>query len=186
MLQQALITGFGPIGALGPSAAVNGREMTWSEVREGACGNEETIIKNIVLQSLSWSFGLALLFPTAGAQEREDETRDGKLAFNTSCRTCHSLDDGDNRLGPNLHGIVGREAGSENYGYSPAMTASGVVWDAESLDRFIEAPDAVVPGNNMKPYGGISDPEIRASIVDYLSAASKGNSEGKGDKSEEP
>ena len=94
------------------------------------------------------------------------------------------MDEGDNRLGPSLHDIIGRKAGSESYSYSPAMTASDIVWDAETLDRFIEDPGAVVPGNNMKPYGGISDPEIRASIVDYLSAASEGNSEDKNDQSE--
>jgi cytochrome c len=95
--------------------------------------------------------------------------RDGKLAFNSSCRTCHSIKEDDNRLGPNLHGIMGRKAGTEEYGYSPAMTASNIVWDAETLDRFISDPQAVVPGNNMKPYGGISDAEVRTRIVAYLS-----------------
>ncbi|MEX2122909.1 MAG: c-type cytochrome [Woeseia sp.] len=120
---------------------------------------------------------LALLFTAASAQDVEDESRAGKLAFNNSCRTCHSIDEGDNRLGPNLHDLIGREAGSQEYGYSPAMAASGIVWDAETLDRFIKDPEAVVPGNNMKPYGGISDAGIRASIVSYLGAAS-GDDEG--------
>lgn len=81
------------------------------------------------------------------------------------------MDDGDNRLGPNLHGIMGRQAGSEEYGYSPALKSSDIVWDAQTLDRFIENPEAVIPGNNMKPYGGISDPEVRESIVSHLSNA---------------
>lgn len=96
------------------------------------------------------------------------DTRDGKLAFNTSCRTCHSLREGDNRLGPNLHDIVGREAGAADYPYSSAMSASEVEWNVETLNRFIENPDAVVPGHNMKPYGGISDDEVRANIVAHL------------------
>lgn len=107
-------------------------------------------------------------FISANAQETDNASEDGKLAFNSSCRTCHSVDEGDNRLGPNLHDLIGREAGSEKYAYSPAMSASKVVWDAETLDRFIENPNAVVPGNNMKPFGGISDPKIRAGIVQYL------------------
>lgn len=101
-----------------------------------------------------------------------DANRAGKLAFNGSCRTCHSIKQGDNRLGPNLHGIIGRKAGTEEYGYSPAMDASDLVWDAEALDRFIRDPQAVVPGNNMKPYGGISNAEVRASIVAYLTDVS--------------
>lgn len=115
---------------------------------------------------------ILLAFP-ALAQDVESEVRAGKLAFNTSCRTCHSLREGDNRLGPNLHNIVGRDAGSQDYSYSPAMAAADFVWDTETLDRFIEDPGAVVPGHNMKPYGGISDDEVRASIVTYLSDANE-------------
>src|SRR5258708_5567543 len=29
-------------------------------------------------------------------------------AFNNACRTCHTIKDGDNRLGPNLYKIIGR------------------------------------------------------------------------------
>jgi cytochrome c len=114
---------------------------------------------------------MMLLSAQALPQDADNQSRDGKLAFNNSCRTCHSMDDGDNRLGPNLHGIMGRQAGSEEYGYSPALKSSDIVWDAQTLDRFIENPEAVIPGNNMKPYGGISDPEVRESIVSHLSNA---------------
>jgi cytochrome c len=134
---------------------------------------KEIVIKRSVLQSLLFATASGLLSTGAVAQESEDGNRAGKLAFNTSCRTCHSLREGDNRLGPNLHNIVGRQAGSAEYSYSPAMKSSAVVWDAETLDRFIENPEAVVPGHNMKPYGGISDDEIRASIVAHLVAESE-------------
>jgi cytochrome c len=44
---------------------------------------------------------------------------DNQLVFNNVCRTCHTLKEGDNRLGPNLHNIIGRKAGSvPGYGYS--------------------------------------------------------------------
>ena len=33
-------------------------------------------------------------------------------AFNNACRTCHTIREGDNRLGPSLYKIVGRKAGS--------------------------------------------------------------------------
>lgn len=120
---------------------------------------------------LPFAAALVLLSANALAQD-ESDTSDGRLAFNSSCRTCHSMDEGDNRLGPSLHSIVGRKAGSEEYGYSPALKASGIVWDAETLDRFIQNPEAVVSGNNMKPFGGISDAATRESIVSYLSGES--------------
>jgi len=53
-------------------------------------------------------------------------------------------------LGPNLHNIIGRKAGSLlNYGYSSAMKGADFVWDKEKLDYFIAKPDEVVPGNNV-------------------------------------
>lgn len=113
----------------------------------------------------------AILVTHAPAQQTgqgEDALRAGKLAYNGSCRTCHSIREGDNRLGPNLHDIIGREAGTAEYRYSPAMANSSIVWDEATLDRFIQDPEAVVPGNNMKPYGGISDAEVRESIVKWL------------------
>ena len=94
-----------------------------------------------------------------------------ELAFNNVCRTCHTLKEGDNRLGPSLHKIIGRKAGSlPNYGYSNAMKGADLVGDRATLDRFISNPDQVVPGNNMKPYGGIASAEERAKIIAFLEA----------------
>ena len=45
------------------------------------------------------------------------------------------------------------------------------MWDAETLDRFIADPEAVIPGNKMKPYTGMSDAGTRADIIAYLSEA---------------
>ena len=94
---------------------------------------------------------------------------DGKLAYNNHCRTCHSVKEGDNRLGPSLAGIVGRVAGSvDGYAFSASLVRSDVVWDLATLEAFIEAPDSVVPGHQMRPYGGIADPDVRALIIGYL------------------
>jgi cytochrome c len=93
----------------------------------------------------------------------------GQQAFNNACRTCHMVREGDNRLGPNLHKIVGRKAGSlPDYGFSSAMKEAGFVWDEEKLDRFIANPDEVVPGNSMKPYGGLSSSDDRKKIIAFL------------------
>jgi cytochrome c len=102
---------------------------------------------------------------------RSDGSDDGQVVFNNACRTCHTLRDGDNRLGPNLHKIIGRKAGSlPNYSYSSAMKDADVVWDRATLDRFIANPDQVVSGNKMKPYGGLASAEERAKIIAFLEA----------------
>ena len=120
----------------------------------------------ISTNALVLSAGVLLLaMLPAVAQDKAD----GQLLFNNSCRTCHTLKQGDNRLGPNLHGIVGRKAGAlTDFGYSGSMKNAGLVWDKATLDRFIADPDRVVPGHNMKPYGGMTSAEDRATIIRFL------------------
>ena len=109
-------------------------------------------------------FGLAI--PTLAAES-------GELAFNNRCRTCHSVRENDHRLGPSLHNIVGKKAGSSGYpAYSQALVSSGIVWSDETLDKFIASPDSVVSGNNMKPYPGLPDEGERKQIIEYLRSSS--------------
>jgi cytochrome c len=115
-----------------------------------------------------WAAVLVALAPFSGAQEKATGSK-GQLLFNNACRTCHTLKEGDNRLGPNLNRIIGRKAGAlKDYGYSSAMKSGDLIWDKPTLDRFIANPDQVVPGHTMQPYGGLASPEERASIIDYL------------------
>ncbi|MBR0869666.1 c-type cytochrome [Bradyrhizobium tropiciagri] len=108
------------------------------------------------------------------AGSAQDAGVSGEQAFNNSCRTCHTVKDGDNRAGPNLHNIVGRKAGSApNYRYSEAMKSSDIVWDEGKLLRFIEDPDALVSGNGMKPYTGVRSEEERKRIVAFLKSPGK-------------
>lgn len=109
----------------------------------------------------------------AGAAAAQDDP--GQLMFNNACRTCHTVKQGDNRLGPNLYKIIGRLAGSvDSYNYSSALQNADFAWDEETLDRFIANPEQAVPGNNMKPFGGISSKEDRAKIIGFLRAQGGG------------
>ena len=109
-----------------------------------------------------------LAMSTLSASEDADLTS-GQLLFNNACRTCHSTREGDNRLGPHLRGIIGRKAGSlPNYSYSSAMKGANFVWDEKNLERFIANPDETVPGNNMKPYGGLASAESRVELIAFL------------------
>jgi cytochrome c len=110
---------------------------------------------------------LLVIAPSSLAQQPASDDA-AQQAFNNSCRTCHSMKEGDNRLGPNLNKIVGRKAGSlPNYNYSPSMKDAGLVWDQDKLTRFMVKPDEVVSGNKMQPYGGVSADEA-AKVVAYL------------------
>jgi cytochrome c len=108
-----------------------------------------------------------LLRFTVGMSAAPDDA--GKVAFNNSCRTCHSMKANDNRLGPSLHGIVGAKAGqSTGYAYSQSLRQSGVTWNEATLERWIENPEAVIPNNNMKPYSGLADAAARKKIIEFL------------------
>jgi cytochrome c len=116
--------------------------------------------------------GVACIFSSPSALPQASQGMgdvSGQQAFNNACRTCHMVKEGDNRLGPNLYKIVGRKAGSlPDYAFSNAMKEADFVWDEEKLDRFIAKPDEVVPGNNMKPYGGLSSSDDRKKIIAFL------------------
>lgn len=87
-------------------------------------------------------------------------------AFST-CAVCHSVEPGQNMIGPSLAGVVGRRAGSvAGATYSPAMRDAGVTWNEQTLLRYIADPAAVVPGGTM-PNPGVSAADGQA-IVNYL------------------
>ena len=102
----------------------------------------------MILRQIALSLAALLaISPDAFGQDRAaNGAADNQLVFNNVCRTCHTLKEGDNRLGPNLHNIIGRKAGSvPDYGYSSAMKDADLTWDRATLDRFIANPDQVVP-----------------------------------------
>jgi cytochrome c len=103
--------------------------------------------------------------PTLGADG--DPTR-GEQIYHR-CQGCHAID--ANRVGPRHAGLFGRHAGSlDDYNYSDAMRASGVVWDATTLDQFLTAPRKFIPGTKM-PFAGIADAQERADLIAYLKKA---------------
>ena len=113
---------------------------------------------------------LALLL-IGGAYADGDATR-GAARFQ-DCAACHKLEAGANNVGPSLHDIFTRKAGTlDDFRYSPAMKRSGIVWTPEALDKFIADPQATVPANRM-PYAGMASPSDRADLIAYLQKMTK-------------
>jgi cytochrome c len=78
------------------------------------------------------------------------------------------MTEGDHRLGPSLHGIVGQRAGAaEGYRYSSALRGGTVVWDAAALDAFLADPAGFLPGNGMI-YVGMPSATDRAAVIAYM------------------
>ena len=98
----------------------------------------------------------------------------GERAF-AQCKGCHSIAaDGHDSVGPNLHGVFGKKAGtnSPTYAYSTAMKTYGAVWNDQTLNAFLQGPSKAVPGTKM-PYRGLTDDATRAALVSYIRVTSQ-------------
>lgn len=88
----------------------------------------------------------------------------GKVLYQV-CMGCHSLDEDD--VGPRHRGVVGRVAGTvPDYAYSPALKNSHIVWNPETLDRWLTNPQGLVPGAKM--FFAMPNPQDRADVIAYL------------------
>ncbi len=122
------------------------------------------------------SFVLGMTMTATGAFAGDAAA--GKDVFK-ECLACHSVEAGKNKVGPSLHGVVGRQAGSvDGFKYSKPMqekNAGGFSWTPENVAAFIKAPKQVVPGTTMS-YAGLAnapkykaDPEAAAAnLIAYL------------------
>ncbi len=87
----------------------------------------------------------------------------------TGCLGCHSLAaGGPSAIGPNLHGVVGRDVGSlEGYSYSPALRAIRGRWTPDALRQFLSAPATYAPGTTMSLVTPLDDAKVD-DIIAYL------------------
>ena len=93
----------------------------------------------------------------------------GRRVF-VKCLACHATAKGQNKVGPSLYAVVGREAGSvEKFNYSDANADSGIVWTEETLFAYLEKPQDFIPGTRMI-FPGLPSAQDRADVIAYLKA----------------
>jgi cytochrome c len=109
---------------------------------------------------------LALGASSAGAGEPAGgDPKHGRALYESRCEACHSLD--HSRIGPAHRGVFGRRAGAvPGYTYSEALQHSNVVWNAQSLDRWLTNPEAFIPGQKMSY--SVPDARDRADVIAFL------------------
>ncbi len=117
---------------------------------------------------------LASLLLASGAAQAAGDPVTGKKQF-APCGACHTVEKGGpNKIGPNLHGFIGKKSGTNaaNYAYSAAMKNAGITWSEEELMKYLVKPQEYVKGTKM-PFVGVPNPDIRANIVAYVLEATK-------------
>lgn len=92
----------------------------------------------------------------------------GRRVF-AQCRSCHTIDEGaPHRVGPNLHGVFGRDIGTaEGFTYSAAVQAADFQWNAAQLDHWLANPQTFLPGNRMA-FAGVRNEVQRRDLIAYL------------------
>jgi cytochrome c len=85
------------------------------------------------------------------------------------CTSCHSFEAGGaNKVGPNLHNIVGAEKGKKSgFAYSAAFQKLTGTWTYEDLSNYLIKPTQAVPGTKMS-FAGLPKDEERANMIAYL------------------
>ena len=116
--------------------------------------------------------GLLVAFSLSTAPAVASDADKGKKVYN-KCKACHALKAGKKKVGPSLHGIMGKEAAKmKGFKYSKAMKKSGVTWDEATLDKFLTKPKKFMKGTKMS-FAGLKKEADRANVIAYIMEAAK-------------
>lgn len=124
-------------------------------------------------------FNILLFFScvagTSVAAGEADLLRRGEEVY-ARCMGCHAIE--QHRTGPAHCGLFGRKAGTAPgfQDYSPALRASAIVWNDETLARFLASPTTVVPGTTMT-YLGVTDVHERQALIAWMKKATRPGAE---------
>lgn len=97
----------------------------------------------------------------------EADAENGAKIFR-KCSACHKVVQGENAVGPYLHGVVGRDIASVGgFGYSGALSGLDGNWTPEELSGFLADPKGYAPGTTMG-FAGLAKSGERADVIAYL------------------
>ena len=122
------------------------------------------------MRTLALAATAAALTLAVGQPARADgDAAKGEKVFG-KCKACHEIASEKNKVGPTLHGVIGRKAGTvPGFKYSEAMAGADVTWDATTIAEYVAKPKEFVPGNKMA-FAGLKKEDEIEDLVAYISA----------------
>ncbi len=136
------------------------------------------------LKVLSFALALSMGFAVASAPVWADgDAKRGKKVFN-KCKACHKLVAGKKAVGPSLHGMFGRTAGTtKKFKYSKDMKAAGekgLVWNDETFLAYMAKPKKFIgsligkkKAKTRMAFNGLKKEKDRVNLLAYLKQATK-------------
>lgn len=122
--------------------------------------------------ALSLSLGGSAYAADDTAFEITGDAAKGEKAFK-KCKACHQVGDGaQNKVGPQLNGVLGRAFGAvEDFKYSSTLMELAadpeMVWTPETLDAFLTKPKDYIKGTKMS-FAGLRKEDERTDVIAYL------------------
>ncbi|KQQ54406.1 cytochrome C [Pseudomonas sp. Leaf127] len=114
---------------------------------------------------------LVLTLLLTGTAHGAGDVESGQAVYKRLCSGCHKIGPAARAaFGPQLNGVIDRKAGqTDDYKYTDALHASGIVWSRENIARFVKDPDGVIPGTRMKLWW-IGNDQRMEDLLEYLQA----------------
>lgn len=127
------------------------------------------------LMTIGLAAAVALAAGAAQAQMPAGDAAKGEQVFK-KCAACHSIEAGKHKVGPSLHGVVGRKAGSTDFPRYVGLKGADFVWTEENLFQYLADPTTFVKGHSDNPRSGmafkLADAQDRADVIAYLKTLS--------------
>ena len=124
--------------------------------------------KTSVFAGLALSAVLSASHPASAA----GDAAKGEAVYKKQCFLCHDTAAGKHKVGPSLHGVAGRKAGTaEGYKLYRGLRDATWVWDDRALDAYLVDPPAYTKSKNGQTGSMVfklNDKQDREDVIAYL------------------